>query len=169
MIILDWQARGVLYLHTSFFFSMDLPDLAIGFSLDDAINLVLDYAWLAEFRIVDFLTSAYWEHPDSQVPSSWRTFVASSLKDSDYAHILMKLTDASWIMDPKCADEYSCELKNFIKRCYELSFVLSSLKAHHQKQETAKRRNVKMKKTYEVIHIPIFKHFMYRLKLLLKN
>ncbi|PJF18720.1 hypothetical protein PSACC_01467 [Paramicrosporidium saccamoebae] len=114
-------------------------DVAKDFPLEEALQLLCEYAWLAEFRIVDFITANYWSLCD-KIPEPWRIF-AESTPDDDYADGFIDLLSLKSAVP-------SCPVEKFARDCYKCSFL------HHSPQKAYsdpdKRRNVKQKKSYEV-------------------
>ena len=63
------------------------------FGCEEAVRLVLEYVWLPEFKIVDFITAEVW-NTSVMIPAEWRRF-AESLPLDNYADQLLLLADSS--------------------------------------------------------------------------
>lgn len=113
------------------------------YPLKDVIRLLRQYAWLAEFRIVDFITSDSWNTTQS-IPECWRQFV-EALPEDDYASALMEIASPSSDQEPDSA------IKEFAVECYKCSFVTQNLPEQLKKcNNPPKHEKVKQKKAYEV-------------------
>lgn len=118
-------------------------DLGAGFDVAGAVDFLHAHSWLAEFRIAEFISEEYWRR-SRDVPDSWRIFcdtLALPSPGEDYASRLMDLAAV-----PK--KEAQCDVEKFVQQCYARSFV--SAFSGGPSADSQKRRNVKMKKTYEV-------------------
>ena len=115
-------------------------DIGEDFAFEEAIELLTEYSWLVEFRIVDFLTSGFWNTCHS-IPKEWRSFVANDLSETDYATVLMDMASVE-------ALDISAKIDHFRHQCYSCSFVTKH--PFQPRPDTEKRRNVKLKKTYEI-------------------
>lgn len=117
-------------------------DHACDFPIEEAVSLLKEYSWLAEFRIVDFITTQYWKS-NKNIPEEWRRFVEEDLDVEGFAVTCMQL--AGFPLNDSQNAVFS-----MAKKCYECSFAL--LKPDSTDIEVTKRRNVKEKKTYEVLN-----------------
>jgi hypothetical protein len=136
------------------------------FPLQEAWNFLQSFAWLAEFRIVDFLLNfdEVWDN-NEQIPLEWRTFV-SNLSDDDYLPDLLSLTAAattgtssSSASVPLTSSSAGMNeaVSSFVRDCRR--FSLRRLPAPGlvegggqvgEGRETQRRNNMKLKKTYEI-------------------
>lgn len=109
------------------------------FHLQKAAALLCEYSWLAEFHIVDFLLTDYWNKCE-EIPESWKSFV-TNLCEENYADSLIDLVSFDSAVP-------TCPVKKFAYDCYRSSFICSNLQVKYN--DPKKRRNVKQKKTYEI-------------------
>lgn len=117
-------------------------DAGVDFPFAEAIEFLAEYSWLAEFRIVDFLTHDYW-NTCCRIPDTWRSFVDEDLaSDTDHASVLMDLAGLEATRVPAKIEEYRA-------RAYTCSLVPKRPRESGT-AATERRKNVKLKKTYEI-------------------
>jgi hypothetical protein len=118
-----------------------MRDVGENYPFEEGVKLLDKYAWLVEFRVVDFLTSQYWEACKT-IPEDWRRYVEMELDDEEYVEKLMSLADPQ-------AEERTDDhiVYDFARDIYKYSFVLAADASYKSPQ---KRRNVAEKKSYEI-------------------
>lgn len=118
----------------------------------EAVEFVRHYAWLAEFRILDFISNASWNGKPSSLlhafPADWRAY-AESLPCEGYASHLIDLATNGQVMG-----EQAEGLQDFLTKCRKLCCCLAAdsppENALRRARTLQKRKNIKLKKTYEV-------------------
>lgn len=97
---------------------MEGDDLGPSFALEEAVALLRQYAWLAEFRIVDFYTAQFWTTcPD--IPGAWRSYVAT-LSEEAYLEDLLKLTMLEG--ENEWEGGWPAAVQDFVSVCRQCSF-----------------------------------------------
>lgn len=120
--------------------------------LGEAVAFLRRYAWLAEFKIIDFISSASWDGGPSDLsdvlPVDWRAY-AESLPRENYAGHLIDLATNGQVREGQVEG-----LQDFLTKCRTLCCCLTvenpPENALQRARATRKRTNMKLKKTYEV-------------------